>query len=255
MRQVVAAMGEMEERLLAAVEKLAEKVEKVELIQEKLEAMDMKLEKQGERLDQVQAKVDLSVESLRQVHQEQIHVTQAVRRTAPTTLVIPTRTMEATSSVTREQPQITFPTSTPTPPPRVETGEVHASHLGEGNRGVAHENHFRRNMPKMDFPKFDGTDASVWVDNCETYFAMYQIPAGFKVSAASLNLLGKASHWYKAWKQKVGLHVWEEFRDAVVKEFDCGTHHIKANAMFELKQTGSVDEHKSQFDDLMYKLC
>ncbi len=163
-------MGEMEERLLAAVEKLAEKVE---LIQEKLEAMDMKLEKQGERLDQVQAKVDLSVESLGQVHQEQIHVTQAVRRTAPTTLVIPTRTMEATSSMTREQPQVTFPTSTPTPPPRVETGEAHASHLGEGNRGVAHENHFRRNMPKMDFLKFDGTDASVWVDNCETYFAMF----------------------------------------------------------------------------------
>lgn len=72
MRQVVAAMSEMEERLLAAVEKLAEKVERMGLIQEKLEAMDKKLEKQGERLDQVQTKVDLSMESLGQVHQEQI---------------------------------------------------------------------------------------------------------------------------------------------------------------------------------------
>lgn len=39
-----------------------------------------------------------------------------------------------------------------------------------------------------------------------------------------------------------------------MNEFDSGTHHIKANAMFELKQTGSVDEYKSQFDDLMYNI-
>uniref|UniRef100_A0A0D3FAP9 Uncharacterized protein n=1 Tax=Oryza barthii TaxID=65489 RepID=A0A0D3FAP9_9ORYZ len=37
-------MSEMEERLLVAVEKLAEKVERMGLIQEKLEAMDKKLE-------------------------------------------------------------------------------------------------------------------------------------------------------------------------------------------------------------------
>lgn len=167
------------------MEKLTKKVEKMELIQEKLEEMDKKLEKQAERLDQVQTKVDLSVESLGQVHQEHIHVTQAVRRGALPSLTIPTRTLETTSSVTRDQPQVTLPSSAPTPPPRGETGDTHTPHMrngnrgelqthqfGEGNRGVAHENQFKRNMPKMDFPKFDGADACVWVDNCETYFAI-----------------------------------------------------------------------------------
>lgn len=216
--------------------------------------MDKKLEKQGERLDQVQTKVDLSMESLGQVHQEQIQVSQAVRRGAPSPIATPTRTLEGTSSMTRERPQVTIPNPVPSPPPRVETEEINARNIGEGNRGGNQEHQFRRNMPKMDFPKFDGTDAGVWVDNCETYFAMYQIPAGFKVSAASLNLVGKATHWYKAWRQRVGLHGWELFRDAVVREFDFGTHHIKANAMFELKQTGTVDEYKSQFDDLLYNV-
>lgn len=126
MRQVVAAMSEMEERLLAAVEKLAEKVERMGLIQEKLEAMDKKLEKQGERLDQVQTKVDLSMESLGQVHQEQIQVSQAVRRGAPSPIATPTRTLEGTSSVTRERPQVTIPNPVPSPPPRVETEEINA---------------------------------------------------------------------------------------------------------------------------------
>lgn len=52
----------------------------------------------------------------------------------------------------------------------------------------------------------------------------------------------------------MGIHVWEEFKYVVVKEFATGTHHLKANAVFELKQTGTVDEYKGLFDDLMYNV-
>jgi hypothetical protein len=28
-------------------------------------------------------------------------------------------------------------------------------------------------MPKMDFPKFDGTDPRIWIDKCIAYFSLY----------------------------------------------------------------------------------
>jgi hypothetical protein len=43
-------------------------------------------------------------------------------------------------------------------------------------------------MPKMKFSSFDGSDACIWIDKCSTYFAMYQIPACFRVSAASIHM-------------------------------------------------------------------
>jgi hypothetical protein len=44
-------------------------------------------------------------------------------------------------------------------------------------------------MPKMDFPHFDGADARIWLEKCEAYFALKQIPLGFRVSAASIHMV------------------------------------------------------------------
>jgi hypothetical protein len=34
----------------------------------------------------------------------------------------------------------------------------------------------------MDFPRFDGTDPSIWKDNCEMYFEIYGISDLMKVN-------------------------------------------------------------------------
>lgn len=31
-------------------------------------------------------------------------------------------------------------------------------------------------MPKMDFPRFDGTDLQIWLNKCEAFFQLYHIP-------------------------------------------------------------------------------
>lgn len=51
-------------------------------------------------------------------------------------------------------------------------------------------------MPKMDFPRFDGTDARIWVDKSHTFFALYKIPDGFKVAATTMYMTENAAHWY-----------------------------------------------------------
>jgi hypothetical protein len=59
-----------------------------------------------------------------------------------------------------------------------------------------HQEHRRPWLPKMDFPHFDGSDAHIWVDKCMSYFAMYQIPVGFRVSMTSIHMSGPATHWF-----------------------------------------------------------
>jgi hypothetical protein len=43
-------------------------------------------------------------------------------------------------------------------------------------------------MQRMNFPRFDGTNASIWVDTCQTFFTLYQIAHGIQVVAATMYL-------------------------------------------------------------------
>jgi hypothetical protein len=49
-------------------------------------------------------------------------------------------------------------------------------------------------IPKMDFPRFDGTDVRIWLDKCSAYFHIYAIPSDFRVAYASLHMADKATH-------------------------------------------------------------
>ena len=78
----------------------------------------------------------------------------------------------------------------------------------------------RPQLPKMEFTRFDGTDARIWIDKCTAYFAMFQIPEGFQVTAATMYLDGHAAHWFQAYKDSYGVLSWDQFQSAVLTEFD-----------------------------------
>jgi hypothetical protein len=48
----------------------------------------------------------------------------------------------------------------------------------------------------MDFPHFDGTDVRVLLHKCYAYFHLYCIPFDFRVTAAALHMVDKATHWF-----------------------------------------------------------
>jgi hypothetical protein len=106
----------------------------------------------------------------------------------------------------------------------------------------------------MDFPRFDGTDASIWVDTCETFFTLYQIAPSFQVSAATMYLSDSAAHWYHSFKRTHERLTWEQFRKPVLLEFDTHTHRVKMKELLQLRQTGSVAEYRRQFDRLVYHI-
>jgi hypothetical protein len=56
-------------------------------------------------------------------------------------------------------------------------------------------------LPKIHFPKFDGTNPKIWFDNFSNYFTIYSIQERLKVIAATMHLEGNASKWWQAYKQ------------------------------------------------------
>jgi hypothetical protein len=106
----------------------------------------------------------------------------------------------------------------------------------------------------MNFPTFDGIDARIWVEKCTSYFAMYQIPLGFRVSVASLHISGVAAHWFQSYKNTPGFQIWDQFILAVMAEFVVDTHMAKTMELLSLRQTGTVEEYHKGFEQLVYNI-
>lgn len=134
------------------------------------------------------------------------------------------------------------------PPPTPVSTEI-----GEGNKGAADTGKGTW-LPKMDFPKFDGADVRIWIDKCHTFFAIYKIPEGFKVAAATMYMSDRAAHWYQSYKMTNIWHNWEQFREAVITEFEGNSRRDKMRDLLLLRQTNSVEEYKKKFDTLVYQI-
>jgi hypothetical protein len=106
----------------------------------------------------------------------------------------------------------------------------------------------------MDFPCFDGADVSAWLDKCLAYFHLYSIPLEFQVTAASLHMVDRASHWFQNYKNSAQAYDWGNFMAAVTQEFEINTHRVKTMELLNLRQTGQVKEYKLHFDQLVYHI-
>lgn len=248
----------MEARILA-------KLTKLDALEDRFTALDSKFDQQATRLDQVQLKVDMSMDKLGKMEFEQIVVAQAVQAVqAGQTKGAPTsqRPPPATAPVT---PSSGIMGQRPASAPNLQGAPFSASDLempecsqGSERMKIAdeHEEHHGRRpcMPRLDFPRFDGSDASIWLDTCETFFTLYQIAPGFQVSAATMYMTESAAHWYHAFKRDHVHLNWEQFREAVLLEFDTDTHRVKMKELLQLRQSGTVAEYRRQFDRLVYNI-
>lgn len=138
------------------------------------------------------------------------------------------------------------------PPPPVDPGKV--PHTPQYSSSSDEHGSRRPWMPKMEFPKFDGEGVRIWLDNCEAYFQLYQIPESFKVMSASLHLHGNAAHWYQAYKLSDYCSSWSQFASAILQEFDLNMHRDCMRDLLVLKQMGTVQEYRNNFNQLVYQV-
>lgn len=107
-----------------------------------------------------------------------------------------------------------------------------------------------QSMPKMHFPKFDGTNPKIWKDNCKSYFELYQLPEGMWITAATLHFEGNAAMWYQAYKQNHTFTNWTQFCAVVDEEFGSDDFRCAMNDLLDLKQTGTVEEYTVKFQKI-----
>jgi hypothetical protein len=74
------------------------------------------------------------------------------------------------------------------------------------------------------------------------------------VTAAFLHMIGKTSHWFQTYKLSAGNINWEAFAIAVSHEFEVNAHKMKTMKILKLRQIGSIEEYKDQFDQLVYHI-
>lgn len=120
-----------------ALRLLQAKVDGIEAIQARLDGLDVKFEEQVQRLDQVQSKVNLSVSSIGEIHQEQVQVAHHLKQSSTAREADLNRLAEPgclaaspTTSQSGGRPFSTHaqPPPPPPPPPPLLPLRDHASH-------------------------------------------------------------------------------------------------------------------------------
>lgn len=102
-------------------------------------------------------------------------------------------------------------------------------------------------LPKMQFPKFDGSCPKVWIDKCNNYFNIYGISKELKVEAVVMHLEENATNWWQAYKQNHQVTSWTTFCVVVQKKFGADDCRTAITDMLSLKQTGTVEKYTAAF--------
>lgn len=107
---------------------------------------------------------------------------------------------------------------------------------------------------KMDFPKFDGDDYQIWLDNCELYFEIYGVSAHMKVKFASLNMIGNDALWLKTYQKKKKLVHWIEMCEGVRSRWGRSKHTFCMRQLLVMSQLGSIEEYTTLFNTLKHQI-
>lgn len=120
--------------------------------------------------------------------------------------------------------------------------------------GDPDERQYNHRVPKLDFPKFDGSDPQDWRMRCEHYFDVNNTYPGLWVRVATIYFIGRAASWLRSSRAHVRYPVWEEFSATMSSKFDKDQHDLLIRQMDQIRQTGTVWEFYEHFDELMNQL-
>lgn len=119
-------------------------------------------------------------------------------------------------------------------------------HKDPGGWSNMHHTHW----PKMQFPRFDGNNPSIWRDKCQDYFRLFDLPESMWTTLASLHMDEMPSKWLKGYKVKHGLDDWNAFISAVEQKFGYHDYEEAIEALLELQQNDMVEVYVAAFENL-----
>ncbi|CAA0833666.1 Unknown protein, partial [Striga hermonthica] len=106
-------------------------------------------------------------------------------------------------------------------------------------------------LPKIDFPRFDGSQPRSWILKCNGYFKLIpNVPDQQKVVLAAMHFEGRAAQWYQNFISKQEELGWSQFVDIISARFE-DLKEAKIIAEFnKLRQNGSYEDYVDRFEEL-----
>nr|CAD1827610.1 unnamed protein product [Ananas comosus var. bracteatus] len=109
-------------------------------------------------------------------------------------------------------------------------------------------------IPKLEFPYFYGKEPKAWVENCEQYFEVFQIPPQQWLGIATMYLGGKARTWKHSYFISRQLVTWDEFTEAICRRFSQVGERYLVREFTNLKQYGTIEKCQEKFEELRTQL-
>lgn len=104
--------------------------------------------------------------------------------------------------------------------------------------------------PKIEFPKFNGSNPRIWTKKCCRYFTLCRIPYEQKVNLAFLYMIERAENQVTSYLSVKGNVDWDDFIIDLVTRFkDSRTDNV-VEEFNRLQQVGSLEEYIDEFENM-----
>lgn len=105
-------------------------------------------------------------------------------------------------------------------------------------------------MPKLEFPKFDGTDPKWWIIKADQYFDFIPMDEFRKVKLSGLHFEGRASVWFRFYQSGRANTPWKLFQTDVINRFENPENKDVQDLFNKLKQVGTMNDYEDKFEKL-----
>jgi hypothetical protein len=107
------------------------------------------------------------------------------------------------------------------------------------------------NLPKLNFPLFDGTNPKLWQSKCEKYFHMYATEASMWVEVAIMHFEGVADRWLQSIEPQIASMSWCQFCQYIQDRFGREQHELVIRKLFHIRQISTVQDYVDRFCELI----
>ncbi|VFQ79288.1 unnamed protein product [Cuscuta campestris] len=104
--------------------------------------------------------------------------------------------------------------------------------------------------PKLEFPRFDGSNTRNWIKKAGKYFNLCKIPEDQWVDIASLYMIDKAENWMSSYLSFRKFVSWHEFIIDLSARFRDDKGHNVVEQFKKLEQKESLEDYIDEFEDL-----
>lgn len=107
------------------------------------------------------------------------------------------------------------------------------------------------NLPRVNFPQFNGDNPQLWKTCSENYFDMYDVDPSKWIRVAYMHFEGRAACWLQSVERRVRYWSWQEFCAHIHDRFGREQHESLIRHLFQIRQTTSVADYVERFSTLV----